>query len=302
MDTFTISLSQICLQETVMSTNLRPVGAGGSAQEDMEKIGYLGNLLMPDIGKRLYFLTGLIIIFAGWATCGIEVFTRHRFGVRYFNIVRAFMGFVVMTVLFLVTGYPVYTFYFDPGGLLLVMLRTNPLVQGYVGLSIAHLLYSWWRSRRQIEWHTRSFGVSNLTWIARRLPINATLLRVLEDEWLVFRLIEPLALVVVGILIRPFNAIFANWIALMAFLLWLKNNMLYFQQLNALYDRADANIEATFWSSAMSGAPLEKTAGFTVVKGIPGLLDKIAHAGTDGVKATVANTMKRPSEHRNSGD
>lgn len=206
----------------------------------------------------------------------VEIFIRHSFGERYVNWIR-----FIFSLLMLQSVLGILRFF---GALPFIGTGNYPTVSSYfwysfVGLTIYHLFRIWWRNKKGIPWHSRSFGISHLSF----LPFNDNVL---------YRVVEPMACLTVSWLLHPISPFTANWLLVSSFCLLIKNNLLYNIQRGRVLDLIDGRIEAAVMAGTMEGTDKRKTAGWSNIVTMPQDLDSVPkdHA------ADEATTISSPQD------
>lgn len=241
----------------------------GADQQEFRKAQYIGSLFGIGIAQQLQFLSDLIAILLGWVTVTVEVFTRHRFGERYLTILRIVLGLFAMSIIVAPTSLSNIAGGSGVGLLGNGLFSLMQIVVLIVGL--AHIISTWRRTRSGERWHSMSFGISRLEFLAGRKIGPSTI-----DTWAIYRLIEPLCVLIVGIVIGfiPPLRVFSTWLVLASLAMFVRNNGVYQQMRGRVLDLIDSQIMSEMIVPALQGRPQQQTEGFVAVP-IPAAQRKI---------------------------
>lgn len=175
---------------------------------------------------------------------------------------------------------------------------------GFFGLSALHLVAIAKRENQGREWHTASFGISWLSYLPwelweklldvvflvggwlwhgflRLIPVPlvrellewlgsqapAALIRstLQPDDWKFYRFLEPLLCYMMAQTLAPTDAFLSTWLLIASVALFIKNNMVYFDQRSRMMDFMDSHIESVYLQAALKREDKRNTGGFTVV-------------------------------------
>lgn len=258
---------------------------------DGSKMEYVAHATIGEVYRDALPWINLIIIVLGWFSISVEVFLRHSFGERYLNLLRVFLALTVMSLLTLVSQMVMFTqigsgsVSSDAGFLGIYALYYLPQV--FFLVSLVHLVHNWRRSSRGERWHSRSFGISHLRFlIGRRLGHGP--FRMIVDDWLLYRLVEPLLVMLLALFLGQFAGGLGFYLFLAAGTLFIKNNYLYALERGRVLDMIDSEIEQDFMEAAFSGEDKRQTAGFTLVRA-PRAVDR----NNDGIPDFIQTARRR---------
>lgn len=204
----------------------------------------------PDAFKILMEIVNIL-------SFSVEAFTRREFGERYVNWLR-----FLLSLLFLNSFLGFLRFFHS---LPLVGGGVYPELSSYfwysfIFLSCYHLFRIWRRNRQGIAWHSRSPGISHLSF----LGINDAIL---------FRFIEPMLCLAVSFILGPVSPLTSNWIFVSSLCLLIKNNVIFNNMRGKVLDVIDGRIEAAVIAGKLEGNDKRKTAGWSNVVAMPTDLD-----------------------------
>lgn len=251
------------------------------SKRDVQEAMMIPSLLMPDVTKQLEGLMQLVIVILGWLSVGLEVFIRRDFGERYLSWIRLYLAYSLMGALLLGSGLIEALFADSTGETESKTSYFWVVFLLFVLLSFLHRLRITWRNKKDIQWHTMSFGVS---WLARLLPFL--------DDWALYRYVEPFLWLIVGYFVAKVDTFTGTWLILASLALLIKNHMVYGEQRGRFLDIMDAQIEAAYMNSALHGTSKKQTAGFSVVPVPKNALPAIEEAMENmDIASTVQTTM-----------
>lgn len=252
-------------------------------QQELQKVSAVSSLIMGSVAQYLQLFTELTIMILGWLSISLEVLIRKEFGERYLSIIRFFVAisvagiFKLMVALF--GGFSWLTWLF--GWLVFIFF-------------IRHRLRIMKRHKHRIIWHSMSFGISRFEWILNlarkfKVPIISQ-----WNDWTLYRWIEPGYGFLLGAFLWPLDEGLAFYILVSTFCLFVKNQMVYYEQYNRFLDILDARIEAQYYQEAENGRPKQKTAGYSIVS-FPTEMPLAAPVGQNApdIAATVSETLGR---------
>lgn len=175
---------------------------------------------------------------------------------------------------------------------------------GFFSLSAAHLITIAKRENDGQAWHTASFGISwlsylpwelweglldivflvvgrvwheclrlipvplvreTLAWLGSQVPTVLIRSTLQADDWKFYRVLEPLLCYMLAQTLKPTDAFLSTWLLIASIALFLKNNLIYFEQRGRMLDLMDSHIESTYLQGALKREDKRKTAGFAVV-------------------------------------
>jgi hypothetical protein len=141
-------------------------------------------------GLKTDFKTGMAIaeMIAGFFAQTVEVFSRHNFGERYFSFLGVFGKVASYLVLLLLWGWAKS---YKESNFLGLFFLGSFLMTLYHQIAIFH------RNKSGILWHSRSSGVSYLSYF---IP-NIDFYFVTTDEFFLKRVVEPVFFVALGFFI-----------------------------------------------------------------------------------------------------
>lgn len=191
----------------------------------------------------------LMIILSGWASVSVEIFIRFNFGERYLNLLRALLGYLIFRlfagIIWMIAALP--ALFPRPDGI------TEPLPGNtilwfsvvYWSVVATQLLFIGWRNRQGIPWHSESFGVSVLSnFLPYLMPISRRIFGSANPEFLLYRAVEPVMVMLIGVLWLRMDQVMGTWIIMASLALLIRNNLVYNAQRHRLLDRRDAQIES----------------------------------------------------------
>lgn len=214
---------------------------------DLKSKRYVSATFAPEMTGFVQQLTGLAMIILSWFSVTLEVYIRHTFGERYLSWVRLWIAWSAIGWLNAVATLGAAAGW--GWGSLLFML----IYFGFLGLSLYHRIAINRRNKRHILWHSQSFGISRL-W---GLPFFKRF-----DDWTLYRFIEPLVFLCLGIFIFPLHGIIGLWLIGSSVALGIKNNVYFSIERDGQLDQMDAQIEVGYAQQSQDGAPKEATAGW----------------------------------------
>lgn len=199
---------------------------------------------------------------------GLELLVRHEFGERYVSLNRIVFAFLsmhafrfVFVFVLMLSNFSLAPSLFGGGSPRISFSATTPL---FTLLSILVLVTGVWhmwrvfyRARKDIPWHSMSFGVSRLRFFARLAGIN---------DWVLYRFVEPFLFIALGFgLYQTLDRLTGAWMMVSGLSLFIKNQMVFAEQRNRYLDTIDAKIESKYMGAAQAGASKKETAGYEVV-------------------------------------
>lgn len=262
------------------------------------------------------FITVLLRLFSASA----EVFLRYRFGERYFSIARYLVGFVALCIVETMALFVCSLVYLGVtlrGGLNALIsntatdnVRFTALVSFfaiyaalYLIVGALHLMRIWIGNRTGERLHSYSSGTS---WFSFLIGMGAGPLKC--DEWTIYRFVEPLFLILLGVLAewrlsasmgRLFAAFIGVFFSVLAFVLLLERNHWYSRMRASMLDRRDAEIAS---EAELAARRNTQAYAFSVVRISSSLVSTnerwraalVALAHPDLVAATVRKTLRLP--------
>lgn len=191
-------------------------------------------------------ISGILQLALQLFALSVEIFLHTKFGVRYFTIVWAISSAMAVGLVMSFTS-PIYPSRID-------VVLGAAYVLGFICLTILHLVDQF---RRKGRWHSYSGGVSYGFW--RFLPYG-------KNPWIVNQIHEPLACIVVGVLMVKVFDISIGWVILIggiAQALEVHQSRMKYRE--KILDAIDQTIEAEHYAPALQGkkSPRE-TDGFVV--------------------------------------
>lgn len=234
-------------------------------QNEFQKVDSLGQMVTGgiDVYGPIKTIYTLFMIFLGWNTLTLEVFSRRNFGERYITLLRLVLAWITLStyrfffvLFFTLSNFSISGSMFG-GGPSLNLSATTPLftmfTYGMAACTLFHLGHIFWRNRQGIAWHSQSFGVSWLSF----LPI---------DDWKLYRFVEPALFILIGYFLSSgIDRLTGVWLMFAGACLFLKNQMAYAEERGRFLNMIDARIESTHLQEAQQGKPKQETAGFTVM-------------------------------------
>lgn len=258
---------------------------GATKSEDVQRLEYITQALMPDAAVKMAVVSNIAILILGWLSLSLEVFIRREFGERYLGYLRlAFTGFLLAIYLGFLTLFSSATAYGNAPR----SAGSGPLeavfLLAFMGMAMYHRVRIWRKKRAGVQWHSMSFGVSRLA----ALPAFQT-----ANDWALYRAWEPLAFFVLGTVITAiFHSTIGTWMQVASVALAVKNQLVFAQQYSRILDMIDGRIEAEFFNEAAQGKPKTQTAGFSVV---PANYDTLVSAAPLDMVKTVRETLRPAS-------
>lgn len=222
-------------------------------------------------------------------TVPLEVLSRRQFGIRYLSTAR-----VIMAVVFY--GLAVWLGAYINGESEQVLVsgwfsswyetRRRPDVPNLMVLFafawIPAAIYNLWvikqRERHGILWHSRSTGIS---YLQGRLP---------GSDWMHYRLWEPAAWLIVGVVFLKISAPLGLYLTIGAILMMIRNNQLFVEHNTEAMDRRDAGIEVEVLAGGMRAGGKTANHGFDPVS-MPEDMNASIADFEEGV--SVSATMQR---------
>lgn len=194
----------------------------------------------------------------------VEIYVRREFGERYIGWLHFLFTLILLSVIISVFRF----LYFLP----LIGGGVYPQISGLYWYGVIfmtgyHMLRIWQRNRQNIPWHSRSPGISFLSF----LPV---------DDWVLYRFIEPALCILMSMVIRLFVPFTGNWLLLASVCLLIKNNIIFNIARGRVLDVIDAQIETKVMSGELAGNDKRQTAGWSSIMVMPALPESISDAST----------------------
>jgi len=188
----------------------------------------------------------VIGLIAGCFAVSVVVFVRKDFGERYLSWLNLSFGYTVVAN---------FTFL---GSMFAFLTRWGG--QQFMALFwlafIAMSLYRRWEIARKnnagVEWHSMYMGTSLLP-----LPFS-------EEK--IYKFFEPALVFGAGYMLYNLSGQVGVWLMISAVALFICNHIAYYNERRAMLDMRDAQIEAKYFSAALSGKPVTETGGFVVAE------------------------------------
>jgi hypothetical protein len=260
---------------------MRHEGNSGGVDPGMREAGYILSSTMPGVAQFFAIVSNIFIIVLGWWSILVEVFLRRDFGERYLSWLRLLFAFGILTTIWRVTQF--FTFWGIPIFSSTPSTILSLFTVGFVICSAMHRLGIWLKNKKGEAWHSRSFGTSRLA--ALNLPFIGT------DDWMFYRLYEPLLCLLLAYIISHFDIVAGFIIGVSSVALLLKNNLVYLQQRGRILDLIDAKIEGIFYNEQAYGKPKQDVAGISVVKVVWPKLPP-APSSLDDIETTVNSALR----------
>jgi hypothetical protein len=205
-----------------------------------------------DIWRKYEWALGLLSLISSCFAISVVPFLRKDMGERYFGWLNLFFGYTVVanfmflgTVLATLLGMIGHRILLSPQLMMLFYLS-------FVGASLYHRREITRKNNAGVEWHSMFIGTSLLP-----VPFSAEKIH---------KFIEPGLVFAVGYFLYDFSGQVGLWLILAAMGLFVNNHIVYYNERQAILDLRDAQIEAKFFSAALSGKPARETAGFVVAE------------------------------------
>ena len=209
-----------------------------------------------DQWKKCEWALGLISLLTGCFSVSVVVFLRKDFGERYLGWLNLYFGYSV------VAGFVLF------GNVLSAFSRHGsstmmPLFWlAFIGMSLYRRLEIARKNNAGIEWHSMYVGTSLLP-----LPFS-------QEK--IFKFFEPAMVFIAGYIFRNISGSVGLWLMISGFSLLINNHIVFYNERQAVLDMRDSQIEAKYFSAAMSGKPARETAGFVVAESSIKLIGKDA--------------------------
>lgn len=205
--------------------------------------------LGPTNTNILINIQNVLVILFGFASVTVEMALRKEYGSRYLNLLRIFSAWQLMrTYNFFLNLPEIVNFQLVYGE----ELTIHPFfMYCYVTLAAAHLFRTWIRERSGIVWHSRSNGISWLSF----LPISDDVL---------FRYVEPAIVIAGGWFLRSVDGPTGGWLLFAGIAMFVRNMIVAGQQKDMILDVIDAQIEARYINQSQANPPKQQTAGWQV--------------------------------------
>lgn len=258
--------------------------------QDAHNAALVIDMLFPGQVAMWQALVSLVMVFLGWYAVTVEVFFRHKFGERYFNLVKVGIAALIMGVVIQVAQFLNTYGGFIRIAISLALLRVLWWV--FLAFALWHYVAIWRRNRRGETWHSMSYGISHLA----RLPFFQQF-----DDWVLYRFIEPGISLALAFVVYYLNGPLGVWLGIAGFALFARNNLAYMQQRDTLLDLIDERIQSQYLAAALSGAGKAQTLGWSVAKVPSALLREVqtvaeaAAADPPDFTAQVAERLRSAS-------
>ncbi len=237
-------------------------------------------------------------IIMSWSACTLEVFVRREQGERYLTVGRVILGWMTMQF-FLGLANLQHIFSWIPG---MPQLASEATINRwyltcYLVLSAVHLLRIWQRNQAAIPWHSRSFGISWLDFLADLPPLRLGRYHLRISEWMLYRFIEPLMCFSAVYFLMP-GSFTRSWLIWASITMLIHNNMTYTARRERFLDMVDSHIESGYYNDLRSDTIGQKSGtrhvGYVEMP-LP-LIPMPQDAGEVDIAATVAATMGTASK------
>jgi hypothetical protein len=106
--------------------------------------------------------------------------------------------------------------------------------------------------------------------------VGTSLLPLPFSQEKILKFFEPAIVFVAGCLLRNISGPVGLWLMVSGFSLLVNNHIVAYNERQAILDLRDGQIEAKYFSTAMSGKPARETAGFVVAESSIRLIGKDA--------------------------
>lgn len=215
---------------------------GGDGQNEL-KVSF-------DIAKKLFDLN--LMLFYLLAS-PFDILLRFEHGERFLNWAKYILSYILLGILvqFATNNEIVATF----AG---TWLQVAPLdvflfglfVPAYVILSLYRKARCTYRTRTGME-HvvTTHWGDSYLVFLGDRITPNSFVKRVFKglfEGWALYRLTEPLVMLLIGLVLLLFSPMFAIYLMASAIVFFIRNNMTYIKERMEILDDLDNQFMAKF--------------------------------------------------------
>ena len=205
-----------------------------------------------DIWRKYEWALGLLSLISSCFAVSVIPFLRKDMGERYFGWLNIFFGYTVVanfmflgTILSMALGFVGHPLSLSPQLMMLFWLS-------FIGASIYHRREITRKNNTGLEWHSMYIGTSLLP-----VPFSAEKIH---------KFIEPGLVFTAGYLLYGFSGQVGLWLILAAGGLFVNNHIVYYNERQTILDYRDAQIEAKYFSAALSGKPARETAGFVVAE------------------------------------
>jgi hypothetical protein len=205
-----------------------------------------------DIWRQYEWALGLLSLISSCFAISVIPFLRKDMGERYFGWLNIFFGYTVIanfmflgSLLAMALGMVGHSFPLSPQLMMLFWL-------GFIGASLYHRREIARKNKAGIEWHSMYIGTSLLP-----VPFSAEK---------IYKFIEPGLVFTAGYFLYGISGQVGLWLMLSAAGLLVNNHIVYYNERQAILDMRDAQIEARYFSAAISGKPARETAGFVVAE------------------------------------
>lgn len=227
-----------------------------------------------------------------WSTCTLEVFVRREHGERYLTIGRVIMGWMTIRVCLWLANLQ-HHFSWIPGIPSVGEATVNNwYLTCYLVLSGLHLLRIWQRNVAGVPYHSYSFGISWLDFLAYLPPLRIGGYTIRVTEWVLYRLLEPALCFFLVLFMMPISFT-RTWLLWASLAMLLHNNMVYASRRSRFLDMLDAHIESGYYNDLRSDA-LGQQSGKRHVGYVEMPLPTMPmpeESGDADMAATVAETM-----------
>jgi hypothetical protein len=217
-------------------------------------------------------------------SASVEVYIRREFGERYIGWVHFFLSLILLNIV--MTAFRIIYFLPMIGGGIYPKL-SSIYWYSFIFLTGYHMLRIWLRNRQGIAWHSRSPGISYLSF----LPI---------DQWILYRFVEPALCIAFSLAIRPLAPFTGNWLLFASLCLLIKSNLIFNVARGRVLDVVDAQIEAKVMSGELAGQDKRQSAGWSPVMVEPAILSASTEATAlpdqDDFAAMVAARLNRGTD------
>jgi len=239
-------------------------------------------------------LEQIVRIVMSWSTVTLEVFIRKDFGERYLSFGRIILGLLTIRF-FLMLANLQTSLSWLPGVRPLASERAinQWFVACYLLLSLIHLVRIQQRNRAGVAWHSRSFGISSLSFLTTLPTLPLFGFRIRITDWMLYRFIEPFLCLLVVLCLMPEPSFTRNWFIWSSIAMLVHNNMVYNARRDRFLDLVDSHIEGGYYdelsSDVRNPAATYQATGYVAMPVPPLRLPELDEAVD--MQTTLAETM-----------
>lgn len=267
---------------------------------DRQNVQFLAESFIPDAWRPLRFITEVLTVLLGWLTLSITVWTRVSHGDRYLSLSRVILAWLTMQLFGSLTWMAL-------GFLSAMGMRQGGfggwMLNPYATAFLVMCAFAAWKNRQRTYYqHSRSFGVSRLLPLLRKLA--ALLPAEMRDAWLeekldwwTYRLIEPAMIFLLGWLVgQTLDPTMGLYLQVCSVALLLEAQLAYSDRKNRYFDHLDALLESHALQAMIEGKPAPQHTG---VHAVPMPAEWLTFEPLD-VETTVQHTLQGSAPDRQS--